>query len=312
MANTQPIATILNQQKIVLLDGALATELETHGCVLNDALWSARVLLENPELIYQVHYDYFKVGADVATTASYQATVAGFINRGMTEKEAIDLIKQTVILAKQARDDFWQVNESQRPKPFVAASIGPYGAFLADGSEYVGNYGVSDEQLVDFHRQRMQVLVEAGADMFAFETIPSFQEARVLSELVKEFPTMTAWLSFSIKNATEISDGTSLTKCAMAFEANEQISAIGVNCAPTTSVTQAIQVLHGVTQKPIIVYPNSGETYHPETKTWDGCETGESFDQLSVEWVRAGAKIIGGCCRTTPQDILALANKWRN
>ncbi|KMP38540.1 homocysteine methyltransferase [Bacillus cereus] len=308
-----PIDAILSQHSIMLLDGALATELEAHGCNLDDPLWSARVLLENPELIYQVHSDYFRAGADCAITASYQATISGFSARGIQEQEALELIKKTVLLARRARDDFWKENtQTNRPKPLVVASVGPYGAYLADGSEYVGNYGVTDKTLADFHRSRMSALIEAGADLLAFETIPSLQEARVLDALLREFPETYAWLSFSLKNEKEISEGMKLVECARVFEKSEQIVAIGINCAPVTVVTGAIQELRANTKKTIIVYPNSGETYNPETKTWHGHEQCNALDILSEEWYQAGARLIGGCCRTTPYHIEEISNKWRS
>ncbi len=308
-----PIDAILSQHSIMLLDGALATELEAHGCNLDDPLWSARVLLENPELIYQVHSDYFRAGADCAITASYQATISGFSARGIQEQEALELIKKTVLLARRARDDFWKENtQTNRPKPLVVASVGPYGAYLADGSEYIGNYGVTDKTLADFHRSRMSALIEAGADLLAFETIPSLQEARVLDALLREFPETYAWLSFSLKNEKEISEGMKLVECARVFEKSEQIVAIGINCAPVTVVTGAIQELRANTKKPIIVYPNSGETYNPEKKTWHGHEQCNALDILSEEWYQAGARLIGGCCRTTPYHIEEISNKWRS
>lgn len=307
-----PIDAILSQHSIMFLDGALATELEAHGCNLDDPLWSARVLLENPELIYQVHSDYFSAGADCAITASYQATINGFSARGIQEQEALELIRKTVLLARRARDDFWKENtQTIRPKPLVAASVGPYGAYLADGSEYVGNYGVTDNTLADFHRSRMSALIEAGADLLAFETIPSLQEAKVLDTLLREFPETYAWLSFSLKNEKEISEGTKLAECARVFEKSDQIVAIGINCAPVTVVTGAIQELRANTKKPILVYPNSGETYNPETKTWHGHEQCNAFDIQSEEWYQAGARLIGGCCRTTPHHIEELSKKWR-
>ncbi|EMN7732287.1 homocysteine S-methyltransferase [Bacillus thuringiensis] len=308
-----PIDTILSQHSIMLLDGALATELEAHGCNLDDPLWSARVLLENPELIYQVHSDYFRAGADCAITASYQATISGFSARGIQEQEALELIKKTVLLARRARDDFWKENtQTNRPKPLVVASVGPYGAYLADGSEYVGNYVVTDKTLADFHRSRMSALIEAGADLLAFETIPCLQEARVLDTLLREFPETYAWLSFSLKNEKEISEGMKLVECARVFEKSEQIVAIGINCAPVTVVTGAIQELRANIKKPIIVYPNSGETYNPETKTWHGHEQCNTLDIQSEEWYQAGARLIGGCCRTTPYHIEEISNKWRS
>ncbi|WP_338779065.1 homocysteine S-methyltransferase [Metabacillus sp. FJAT-52054] len=307
-----PIEEILAAYPVMILDGALATELERHGCHLDDPLWSAKVLLENPELIYQVHTDYFRAGADCAITASYQATVDGFSKRGMEEAVALDLIKKTVQLAKKARDDFWEGNEqANRPKPLVAASIGPYGAYLADGSEYRGNYGVTDEVLAAFHRPRMAALIEAGVDVLAIETIPSLQEARVLASLVKEFPEAYAWLSFSLKNDAQISDGTPLEKCADLLDGNSQIASIGINCAPASLVAESVKRLSARTEKPVIVYPNSGEAYDAATKTWHGHESDHELDHESDDWYRAGARLIGGCCRTGPQHIERLSEKWR-
>ncbi|MFB5663713.1 homocysteine S-methyltransferase [Alteribacillus sp. HJP-4] len=307
-----PIDSILQKYSPVILDGALATELEKHGCDLDDPLWSARVLLEKPEAIVRVHADYFRKGADIAITSSYQATIDGFAKRDIKKEEAIELIKKTVHLARQARDEVWNEEENTgRPKPLVAASVGPYGAYLADGSEYAGNYGVSDKRLADFHRPRMEALIEAGADLLAIETIPSFQEAKVLASLLKEFPDTSAWLSFSLRSGDAISDGTNLKGCAETFNDHKQIAAIGVNCAPIPFAIEAVKDLRGNTEKPIIVYPNSGEIYNPETKTWHSEEACDPFDIQSEAWYEEGARIIGGCCRTTPEHIESLAKKWR-
>ncbi|KHE71642.1 homocysteine S-methyltransferase [Halobacillus sp. BBL2006] len=310
LKRTNPIESILNEHSVMILDGALATELETHGCDLDDPLWSARVLLENPDLIYQVHYDYFRSGADCAITASYQATVEGFAERGIGENEALDLIKKTVELARKARDDFWQQEGgTNRPKPLVAASVGPYGAYLADGSEYKGNYGVNDERLREFHRPRLEALLEAGADLLAIETIPSLQEAEVIGSLLKEFPGAYGWLSFTLRDGASISDGTPLEECAKAFEDDDQIAAIGANCTPVTTAAEAVKALEAHTNKPIIVYPNSGETYDPETNTWHG-EGSDGFH--TQDWYKKGARIIGGCCRTAPKHIVEMTKTWRS
>ena len=159
-----PIAAILDRQPALVIDGALATELERRGYDLRDKLWSAKILLEQPEAIQQLHYDYFKAGADCAITASYQATVEGFAQRGLSESESLALMQKSVFLAQEARDEFWteEANRVGRAKPFIAASIGPYGAFLANGEEYIGNYGLTEKELMDFHRPRMKALIEAG------------------------------------------------------------------------------------------------------------------------------------------------------
>ncbi|HLO13953.1 MAG TPA: homocysteine S-methyltransferase, partial [Anaerolineales bacterium] len=215
LAWMNPIASILDRYPALVIDGALATELERRGCDLRDELWSAKILLEQPEIIKQVHLDYFQAGADCAITASYQATIEGFEKRGLNEKEAIELIQKSVKLAKEARDEFWadESNRAGRAKPFVAASVGPYGAFLADGSEYRGNYGLTEKELMDFHRPRIKALIEAGADMLACETIPCLIEAQAIAKLLKEFPNSTAWISFTGHDERHVSEGQLLADC---------------------------------------------------------------------------------------------------
>ncbi|QAS52102.1 homocysteine S-methyltransferase [Halobacillus litoralis] len=309
---SNPVEEMLKQQSVLILDGALATELETYGCDLDDPLWSAKVLLEQPEAIVNVHKEYFQAGADCVITASYQATVDGFAERGLTEAQSLKLIKNTVELAQQARGEYLKERSPslKKSKPLIAASVGPYGAYLADGSEYVGHYDVTDAQLRGFHRPRMKALIEAGADIIALETIPSFREAKVLASLMLEFPDAFAWLSFTLKNENEISDGTPLRVCGEEFDAYEQVAAIGVNCAPIDTAAAAVGVLNKNTDKPVLIYPNSGETYNAGTNTWHGENHINDFDVQSEEWRKQGASIIGGCCRTTPSHIRALSERW--
>ncbi|UGB30938.1 homocysteine S-methyltransferase [Metabacillus sp. B2-18] len=303
-----PIEQILRDFPMMILDGAMATEFENYGCNLNDRLWSAKILLENPELIKQVHTDYFKAGADCAITASYQATVEGYKERGLSEEEAIDLIKKSVQLAAEARDEFWAEGSqpSNRPKPLVAASVGPYGAFLADGSEYRGDYSLSEEELVVFHRERMKILVEAGADILACETIPCLLEAKAIVRVLKEFPEVYAWISFSAKDELHISNGDNIADCAKELDGEEQVAAIGINCSSPNFINSLIKEIKGETSKPIIVYPNSGEEYDATSKTWDKPSSTNQFSCSTQRWFDAGAKIIGGCCRTKPEDIKAI------
>ncbi|MEP7134456.1 MAG: homocysteine S-methyltransferase [Chloroflexota bacterium] len=309
-----PIASILDFQPVLVIDGALATELERRGCDLKDSLWSAKILLEQPEKIKQVHYDYFKAGADCAITASYQATIAGFAKRGLNEAEAIALMQKSVTLAKEARDEFWaeSANRVGRVKPFVAASVGPYGAYLANGEEYIGNYGLTEQALMDFHRPRMQALIEAGADMLACETIPSLIEAQAISQLLKEFPNITAWISFSARDGEHISEGQSFADCVKLLEDNPQITAIGINCTSPKYIPSLIREAKKETSKPILVYPNLGEGYNADKNDWDGKSATESFGEEARGWYEAGARMIGGCCRTTPEDIRVIASWVRN
>lgn len=303
-----PIKTILNDYPIIILDGALATELEGYGCDLNDQLWSAIILLENPEMIKKVHLDYFEAGADCAITASYQATIEGYQQRGLTEEEAVNLIKKSVHLAAQARDEFW-TGQQGRPKPLVAASVGPYGAFLSDGSEYRGDYAAGFEELVAFHKERIKVLVEAGADLLACETIPCLKEAKAIAEVLKEFPEVTAWVSFSAKDQLHISNGEKIADCAEWLNDQEQVAAVGINCSAPETIASLITEVKTRTAKPIIVYPNSGETYDAVSKEWGGETSSDQFAEDAQRWYEAGARIIGGCCRTTPEDIRAIT-EW--
>jgi len=311
---TNPIASILDYQSVLVIDGALATELERRGYDLKHELWSAKILLEQPEAIQQLHYDYFKAGADCAITASYQATVAGFMKRRLNEDEAIALIQKSVKLAIAARDEFWkeESNRLGRAEPFVAASVGPYGAFLADGSEYRGNYGLTEQELMDFHRPRMQALIEAGADMLACETIPCLIEAQAIAKLLMEFPNTTAWISFSARDEKHISEGQVFADCVKALEEYSQIVAIGINCTSPKYIPFLIREAKQATNKPVLVYPNSGEHYDAAKSDWDGQPVYESFGEEAKEWYNAGARLIGGCCRTTPEDISVIAGWVRN
>jgi homocysteine S-methyltransferase len=309
-----PIASILAHQPALVIDGALATELERRGYDLKDDLWSAKILLEQPEAIKQLHFDYFQAGADCAITASYQATIEGFKKRGLSDKESVDLIQKSVRLAIEARDEFWddEANRVGRSQPFVAASVGPYGAFLADGSEYRGNYGLSEKDLMEFHRPRMKALIEAGADLLACETIPCLIEAQAIAKLLKEFPNTMAWFSFSARDDKHISEGQAFADCVKELERNPQIAAMGINCTSPRYVPALIREAKKITNKPILVYPNSGESYNAVKNDWNGEPVFESFGEHAKEWYDAGARLIGGCCRTTPEDIQVISNWVRN
>ncbi len=304
-----PIQNLLQHHSPIIIDGALATELERRGCDLNDALWSAKVLMEQPELIRAVHLDYFHAGADVAITASYQATLEGFAKRGLTAEQAIALMQKSVTLAKEARDEFWadESNRANRIYPLVAGSVGPYGAFLADGSEYRGQYGLSEEALIAFHRPRVKALLDAGADLLACETIPSLTEAKALVKLLAEFPNAFAWFCFSAKDDKHICEGDKISECAAWLNDFPQVAAVGVNCTSPLYIPGLIGEIKKNTDKPIIVYPNSGEVYDAATNTWHGETSCDSFGLQAKQWFAAGAALIGGCCRTTPDHIREIA-----
>lgn len=303
-----PLREILDRQLIAVLDGALATELEARECDLRDPLWSARVLIEQPDLIRQVHADYFAAGADVATTASYQATFEGFARRGFTESQAADLMRKSVTLAAEAREAFWAdpANRVKRVRPLVAASVGPYGAYLADGSEYRGDYALDEDGLVAFHRARFGVLAASGADLLACETIPCLSEARALLRLLDDHPGTWAWISFSCKDGAHLSSGESFSEAAVLTGTHPQVAAVGVNCTAPRFIPALIHAARAATNTPVAVYPNSGEAYDPVTKTWHGERACDAYAVEARSWFDAGARVIGGCCRTTPAHIRAV------
>jgi homocysteine S-methyltransferase len=302
-----PLAPILAASGSLILDGGLATELEARGFDLNHPLWSARLIAESPEAIVAVHRAYLEAGADCITSASYQATIDGFLKEGHPRAAAIDLLLRSVRLALEARDAFW-ADPRRRPgrrRPLVAASIGPYGAALANGAEYTGDYDQTEAGLRAFHEERFRLLAASGADLLACETLPSATEARVLASLLAESAPAVAWFSFSCRDGARISDGTPLADCARFLAPLPQVLAIGLNCTKPAFVASLVASVAAVTDKPVVAYPNSGEVYRPEDKTWSGAAAGD-WARFGREWHDAGARLIGGCCRTGPDHVRAL------
>ncbi len=277
----------------VVLDGGLATLLEARGHDLSSELWSARLLTDDPEAIVAAHAEFFESGAQVATTASYQASFAGFASFGLDADEAASLMRLSVTLARRARDE-------HRPDGWVAASLGPYGASLADGSEYRGDYDLDVAGLREFHRPRLDVLAGAGADVLAVETVPCLAEVEALcAEL--DGTGLTAWLSLSADGDRTRAGEPLAEAWAMATDVAE-IVATGVNCCDPHDVTTALAGAAG----PLVSYPNSGQGWDAVRRTW----TGESaFDAGAVAgWMDHGARLVGGCCRVGPADIAAVAS----
>ncbi|KAF2704251.1 Homocysteine S-methyltransferase [Pleomassaria siparia CBS 279.74] len=319
-ANTPPctplqLSELLSTGRPVILDGALATYLETLGADITSALWSASLLQTAPDLIYQTHLDYYQSGAAIAITSSYQASLPGLTTQlHLSPSAASDLIKSSVHLAQRARTAYLSTLHPSSPlfcikknTLLVAGSVGPYGAFLADGSEYRGDYGssISREAMKDFHRGRIEALVDAGCDVLACETIPSLSETEALIELLAtEFPTTEVYFSFTLRSADCISDGTSLEDVVRVLEGRDQVVALGVNCCSEELALGALQHLSRLTMKPLVVYPNSGEQWDAKSRTWKGeGNKGERLAEKAKYWWGAGARLIGGCCRTTPDDI---------
>ncbi len=311
MLTRSQINRLVTELGILVLDGGLATELERQGYDLHHDLWSAQLLMTNPDAIGAVHRSYLEAGSMCITTASYQASIAGLVAAGIAATDARQILIDSVIIAKQAVAEFtgrpWEANDTDRP--LVAASIGPYGACLADGSEYRGNYGVSRQQLTDFHAQRFELICEGGPDLLACETIPSFLEAQVLHELLKASPEAMAWVSFSCTDGEHISDGTPLQECAALLETCPQVFAVGVNCTAPQYVGSLIaNVRAAAPDKQVVVYPNSGQQYDALRRVWTGSSDAFEFGKLAVEWQAAGATLIGGCCQTGPEHIRAICH----
>lgn len=303
-----------DQSGVVILDGGLATELERRGVNLDDPLWSAKLLIENPALIRQVHEDYFLAGADVGTSASYQASIEGFAARGIDFQQAAALIDRSVRLVKEAREQFWDnaSNRQGRRYPLVAASIGCYGAFRHDGSEYQGNYRLSLQQLMDWHFPRLALLVASGADVLACETIPSLLEAEALVRLLASFPRIPAWLSFSCRDQRHICEGATLLEAVEVAASADNVVAVGTNCTPPQYVEALLESVHNHTDLPLIAYPNSGECWNAARQRWEEGATVFDWAEGARRWHAAGARIIGGCCRTTPATILQIAIAQRS
>ncbi len=333
-----------------VLDGGLATELEQRGVSLDGPLWSARALRDDPEAIVAVHRDYLEAGADCLLTASYQAStlgyaeafarkenIAGFEAGAWAEPEpwepggdtspeaAVEFSPQarifamaraatraalttSVRLASEARA---QYREAGHTRPvLIAASLGPYGAALHNGAEFHGNYSASFTELVDFHRERLEVLAPRGelqgADLLAFETVPSLEEARAIVAALAAFPGVAAWVSFSCRDAEHVSHGEPLEVCAELLDRVDQVIAVGINCTAPALITPLLRRLRAATRKPAIVYPNSGEGWDAVRRCWTGTADVDGYGALAEQWYAAGAQIVGGCCRTGPAHIRAV------
>ena len=303
-----PIAPFLEARGFLVLDGGLATELEAAGCDLDDPLWSAAALLERPDAVAEVHTRFLEAGADVIATCTYQATFEGLRARGMDDGEAESILRGAVEVARGAVDGYvaGASPPSDRPKPLVAASVGPYGAYLADGSEYRGAYGLTEGALRDFHGRRWAVLADAGADLLAVETVPSAPEARALAGLLRSSPGTRAWISFSCRDGRRISDGTPLAAVARELDGTPGLVAIGINCTAPELIAPLIGEARRGTSLPILVYPNAGGRWNASRGVWETPRTPIDWERSAMEWLGRGASGVGGCCRIGPDEIAEL------
>ncbi len=292
-----------------ILDGGLATELEARGHDLGDRLWSARLLATDPQAIADVHLAYFRAGAQVATTATYQASIEGFAAAGIGRADALALMRRGVELAISARDMFAAEERAAGREPgrlLVAGSVGPYGAMLADGSEYRGDYDPGAAGFEAFHRPRIEALVDAGADLLAMETIPTVREASILVGLAGEAG-IPAWLSYTTRDGEHTSAGEPFDE-ALAIAADEPaILAVGVNCSAPRHVRRVLERAAESTSKELIAYANRGDRWDAAARAWND-EPAETWDATEVAtWASLGASWLGGCCGTGPADIARLA-----
>ncbi|MZD57361.1 homocysteine S-methyltransferase [Streptomyces sp. SID5606] len=295
---TSPFAAALASGRPLVLDGGMSNQLEAAGYDLSDGLWSARLLAEAPGAITEAHLAYFEAGADVAITASYQATFETFGRRGLDRDRAAELMALSVELARDA------ARRARTDRPlWVAASAGPYGAMLADGSEYRGRYGLTRDELERFHRPRLEVLAAARPDVLALETVPDADEAAALLRAVRGLG-VPAWLSYTVAGGRTRA-GQPLEEAFAPAADVDEVVAVGVNCCVPEDVPGAVETAARVTGKPVVAYPNSGETWDAGTRSWRGRS---SFAPERVRsWQASGARLIGGCCRVGPGTIASVA-----
>ncbi|AWZ07920.1 MULTISPECIES: homocysteine S-methyltransferase [unclassified Streptomyces] len=280
----------------VILDGGLSNQLAAQGCDLSGGLWTGRVLAERPEQVAAAHAAYARAGAQVLITASYQVGYAAFARHGYGPERTTALLRRSVRLAVRA------AREADR-EVWVAASVGPYGAVLADGSEYRGRYGLSVRELADFHRPRVEALLAEGPDVLALETIPDAVEARALLAVLEETGAR-AWLSYTVADGLTRAGGSQAEAFALAA-GSPQVIAVGVNCCAPGEVLPALEAAADVTGKPLVAYPNDGSVWEPATGSWRSPAAEPPWP--TADWLRAGARLVGGCCRIGPHRIAALA-----
>ncbi len=291
---TNAFLDALRRDRPLILDGGLSTQLEAQGCNISGVLWSAELLRSNPDEIVRATRAFVDAGAECVATATYQASREGFAQAGVKADEADALMLRAVELARQAEP------------AIVAASLGPYGAMLHDGSEYRGDYDVPAARLRDFHERRLALLDERGADVLALETVPSFIEARVLAELLADC-VLPSWVSFSCRDGESISDGTPIEEAVALFAAHPRVAAVGINCTPPQFAPELIgRIRSALPDKVVMAYPNSGEVYDARAGSWSGTVTATDCAAAAVTWVEAGAGIVGGCCRMGPEHIRAI------
>lgn len=296
----------------VVLDGGLSTQLETLGADLRDALWTARLLIEDPARVAEAHRAFFDAGADVAITASYQASVDGFVAKGLTRDHATSALAGSIEIARAARDAWWADDRAAgagRLRPLVAASVGPYGATRGDGSEYTGALPIAPSALEAFHHDRLAVLLGSRPDLLAIETIPSLVEAVAVLRALAAFPDARAWVSFTCRDATSLADGSPFAAAVEVVADDPHVVAVGVNCTAPAAIAPLVATAARMAL-PVVAYPNHGATWDAEAKVWDGAPA-DDLAHLVPSWIDAGARLIGGCCGIDAAALRPIARAVR-
>jgi homocysteine S-methyltransferase len=282
----------------VVLDGGFSTALETRGHDLSGLLWSARLLRDAPEEVVAAHRTFVDAGAEVVISASYQASHAGYARAGLTAEQCDADLEASVRLAREGADG----------RARVAASVGPYGAHLADGSEYTGYPHVGRTELRDFHARRLERLVAAAPDLVAVETIPELLEAEVVVDLLRQIaPEMPYWVSFSATGGGLLTGGAPFAEAVEVV--GEPAVAVGVNCTAPEHIDELLGSARATV--PFVVYPNAGAVYEAETKTWTDGGTAEFSPSTVRRWQGLGAGYIGGCCGIGADGIRGIADAVR-
>ena len=288
------------QQDIIILDGGFGTTVEQFGYDVKHELWSSNLLQSNPEAVYKVHQAFVDSGAEIILTNTYQASVQSFLNIGITKDEARTYLEKAVELATRAADD----------KAIVAGSLGPYGAMLGNGSEYTGDYKETEEDYIKYHKERLDILLEAGVNVFAFETIPNIEEIKAVKMLLRDYPSIEAWISVTLKDSDHLSDGTPIEEVIRVVNVIDNVVAFGVNCTSVKVIDGAVDKLIALSDKPLILYPNGGRKYDAVKKIWID-QHDESFVEAAVKWKDKAVKMIGGCCEVGPEEISELVSTLR-
>lgn len=293
----------------IVLDGAMSDELERQGVQTNNKLWTATALTDELDKVYQAHWNYFEAGAELVITDTYQANVQAFIKAGYSQRQAQQFIRSAVKIAKKARDDFEKKSGKHN---YVAGTVGSYGAYLADGNEYRGDYNLTEQEYLEFHLPRLRLILAEKPDLIALETQPKLSElVAVLNWLNNNEPDYPVYVSFTLRDAKHISDGTAIKEAVNKVKEYPQVFAIGINCVAPDLVSPALQEISKYTAKPLVVYPNQGACYDPTIKKWREFSQSYDFSELTKKWYQNGARLIGGCCTTGPNEIKQISESLK-